>query len=201
MTWSRLVVCLVRMCTKLALPACRPPPHELYQQYLTIVGAVSMVSRSIGRMAAPATVSSHHHPHHPHQHGGRLVALIKVVPTAPDHSNSTLEPTCHLVSRVGLVMVDRRRKSAATAAVLPLGWWAFSLLSWSLVWSGGAWLVRPHHGRGGCGVVVYVLEPQSECQAARYGAVVGSKRLFNTVCAMRPNLGMAGGEWYPPPRV
>ena len=137
MTWSRLVVCLVRMCTKSALPACRPPPHELYQQYLTIVGAVSMVSRSIGRMAAPAAVSSHHHPHHPHQHGGRLVALIKVVPTAPDHSNSTLEPTCHLVSRVGLVRVDRRRKSAATAArpasrlvgllcgrlVLSLEWW------------------------------------------------------------------------------
>ena len=77
---------------------------------------------------------------------------------------------------------------------LPLGWWAFSEVVWSLVWSGGAWLVRPHHGRVGCGVVVYVLEPQSECQAARYGAVVGSKRLFNTRCAMRPNLGMAGGS-------
>ena len=43
-------------------------------------------------------------------------------------------------------------------------------------------------------MVVYVLEPQSECQAARYGAVVGSKRLFNTRCAIRLNLGMAGGS-------
>ena len=57
--------------------------------------------------------------------------------TALDHPKSALEPTCHLVSRVGLVRVDRRRKSAATAArpasrlvgllsahlVLSLEWW------------------------------------------------------------------------------
>jgi len=156
MTWSRLVVCLVRMCTKSALPACCPPPHELYQQYLTIVGAVSMVSRSIGRMAAPAAVSSHHHPHHPHhphQHGGRLVALIKVVPTAPDHSNSTLEPTCHLVSRVGLVRVDRRRKSAATAAFLASrlvgllsGRLVLSLEWWCVVGKAPAWARRLQSG-------------------------------------------------------
>jgi hypothetical protein len=160
-----------------------------------------MVSRSIGRMAAPAPVPSYHYPHHLHQHGGRLKALIKVVPTASDHPNSTLEPTCHLLSRACQVKADRRRKSAATAALPASKWWPFSLAIWSLVWSGGAWLLRSHHGRGGCGVMVYVLEPQSECQAARYGAVVGSKRLFNTGCAMRPNLGMAGGEWYTPPRV
>ena len=96
-----------------------------------------MVSRSIGRMAAPAPVPSHHYPHHLHQHGGRLKALIKVAPTASDHPNSTLEPTCHLLSRACQVKADRRRRRAAALAlpasklvallpghlVLSLEWW------------------------------------------------------------------------------
>ena len=96
-----------------------------------------MVSRSIGRMAAPAPAPSHHYPHHPHQHGGRLIALIKEVPTASDHPNSTLEPTCHLLWRACQVKADRRRRRAAALAlpasklvallpghlVLSLEWW------------------------------------------------------------------------------
>jgi hypothetical protein len=144
---------------------------------------------------------SHHYPHHPHQHGGRLITLIKMVPTASDHPNSTLEPTYYLLSRACQDKADRRHRRAAALALPASKLVALLPAISSLVWSGGAWLVRSHHGRGGCGVIVHVLEPQSGCQAARYGAVVGSKQLFNTRCAMRPNLGMAGGEWYPPPRA
>jgi len=52
----------------------------------------------------------------PRLHDSRLIVELKVILTALDHPKSALEPTCHLVSRVGLVRVDRRRKSAARAA-------------------------------------------------------------------------------------
>ena len=108
-----------------------------------------MVSRSIGRMAAPAPVPSHHYPHHLHQHGGRLKVLIKVVPTASDHPNSTLKPTCHLVSRACQVKADRRRRRAAALALpasklvaLETGHLVLSLEWWCVVGKAPSWARR-----------------------------------------------------------